>query len=87
MEVFELYGIKEKVMSITFDNSTNNNVAISLFKKYLKQSYGDELFHKKCAYHINLVVQDDIKQVMYRLENIHEALQYIASFGSRLEEF
>ena len=34
--VFELYRIKEEVLSLTLDNATANNAAINLFKQTLK---------------------------------------------------
>ena len=88
MEVFDLYGIKEKVLSITFDNASANNAAINLFKTTLRPPHGGTLFHQKCACHIiNLCVQDGMKHVEDYLENIQSALSYIASVGSRIQEF
>ena len=49
MEDFDLYGIKEKVLSINFDNASANNVAINLFKTTLRSPHGSTLFHQKCA--------------------------------------
>ena len=86
MEVFDLYGIKEKVLSITFDNTSANNAAINLFKTTLRPPHGGTLFHQKCACHIiNLCVQDGMKHVEDYLENIRSALSYIASVGSRIQ--
>ncbi|PON79582.1 hypothetical protein TorRG33x02_235370, partial [Trema orientale] len=45
MEVFDLYGIKEKVLSITFDNAFAKNAAIKLFNMTLRPSHGNTLFH------------------------------------------
>ena len=33
MFVFELYGVKDKVLSLIFDNASANNTAINLFKQ------------------------------------------------------
>ena len=83
MEIFDLYGIKEKVLSITFDNA-----AISLFKQTLKPHYGGSFFHQRCACHIiNLVVQDGMKQFEVYLDNVRAALSFISSSGTRMQEF
>ena len=59
MDVFDFYGIKDKVLSITFDNASTNNAAIRLFKTTLRPPHGGTFFHQKCACHIiNLRVQD-----------------------------
>ena len=39
MSVFELYDFKEKVLSLTLDNTSANNTAINLFKQTLKPPY------------------------------------------------
>ena len=52
MEVFDLYGIKEKILSITFDNASINNTVINLFKITLRLPHGGTLFHQKCACHV-----------------------------------
>ncbi|PON39209.1 hypothetical protein PanWU01x14_306590 [Parasponia andersonii] len=45
MEVFDLYGIKEKVLSITFENASANNTTIKLFNTTLRPSHGNIFFH------------------------------------------
>ena len=45
MFVFDLYGIKNKVLSLTFDNVSSNTTAINLFKYSLKPPHGSQLFH------------------------------------------
>ena len=51
-EVFDLYNIREKVMSITFDNVSAKNAAINLFKTTLKLPFSGKFFHQRCACHI-----------------------------------
>ena len=46
MFVFDLYVIKDKVLSLTFDNVSINSVAINLFKQTLKPSHGGLVFHQ-----------------------------------------
>ena len=62
MSVFDLYGIKDKVISLTFDNASANTAAINLLKQTLRPPHGGRLFYQRCACHIiNLVVQDRFK--------------------------
>ena len=71
MGVFDMYNMKEKVMSITFDNASANNAAITLFKTTLRPPFGGKNFHQKCACHIiNLVVQDGIHQFALNIDKI-----------------
>ena len=45
-------------MSITFDNASNNNVAVGLLKDSFHPILNDRLLHIRCACHIlNLSVQ------------------------------
>lgn len=58
IEVFDMYNIREKILSITFDN-----VAISFSKPLYKHHVVIKNFHKKCSCHIiNLCVQDVVEQ-------------------------
>ena len=83
--IFYFYGIKNKVLSITFDNASANNAAIRLFKNTLRPPHGGTLFHQKCACHIiNLCVQDGMEHFKDYLNNIRTALSFIASSGGRL---
>ena len=88
MEVFNFYGIEEKVLTITFDNASANTAAINMFKINLKPTFGGEIFHQRCACHIiNLVVQAGIEYISPHLTNIRESLAFISSSGARLQEF
>lgn len=85
MEVFTLYGIENKVLTITFDNASANNAAINMFKMNLKPPFGGEIFHQRCACHIiNLVVQAGMEILSSHLTNIRAALSFISSSGARL---
>ena len=88
MSVFELYGIKDKVLSLTLDNASANNAAINLFKQTLKPPYGGQLIHQKCACHIiNLVVQDGFKQFGQYLENVRTAIGFVRGSPKMQQEF
>jgi hypothetical protein len=88
MDIFEFYGIKEKVISITFDNASNNTATIPMFRSRLNPPNGFELFHQRCVCHIiNLIVQDGTQELKNYVDNIRSALSYITSTGRRQEEF
>ena len=56
-KVAEFYGIENKILCITFGNSSNNKTAITKLKSKLSPSL-PEIFHIKCACHIyNLIVK------------------------------
>ena len=85
MDVFNFYGIENKVLTITFDNASANIAAINLFKTNLKPPFGGEIFHQHCACHIiNLVVQAGIEIISENLTKIRDALAFISSSGAWL---
>ena len=88
MSLFDLYGIKEKVLSLIFDNVSTNTTAINLFNQTLKLPHGGQLFHQRYVSHIsNLVVQDDFKQFQLYLNNIRDAVGFIYGSGTNIQEF
>jgi hypothetical protein len=88
MEVFETYGIKDKVGSITFDNASNNSAAIPMFIRRLNPPHGLSLFHQRCVCHIiNLIVKVGIKEIESYVEHIRLALAYVTLGGRRCQEF
>ncbi|GJR82019.1 zinc finger BED domain-containing protein RICESLEEPER 2-like protein [Tanacetum coccineum] len=61
-KVFVIYGLQEKIMSITLDNASNNTSAMEkLILKYNPPMAG-RFYHSRCVAHIiNLVVQAGLK--------------------------
>ena len=52
------FGIQNKIMSITFDNASNNNVAVGLLKDSFHPILNGRLLYISCACHIlNFSVQ------------------------------
>ena len=82
------YGINNNIISICFDNASNNNVAIGYLKNTFKRSLDGILFHCRCSYHvINLIVQDGVTHIREYLENIKKILLFIQCSTSRYQEF
>ncbi|GAA0144530.1 hypothetical protein LIER_04954 [Lithospermum erythrorhizon] len=66
--VCNIYGINDKVYSITVDNAIANDVCIAILKKdhtlYSNLVLDEKLFHVRCCAHIiNLLVRDGLKEI------------------------
>ncbi|KAM3379572.1 hypothetical protein P3S68_011986 [Capsicum galapagoense] len=88
-KVAAFYGIKNKILCITFDNASNNKTAITKLKSKLSSSL-PEIFHIKCACHIyNLIVKDGLGFFEIYIEKIRLAVGFIQGNNrrSRIKEF
>ena len=57
------FGIRDKIFTITLDNASNNDAAVSKLKQYwqIKENHC-KIFHVRCFAHIlNLIVKDGLK--------------------------
>ncbi|XP_050876751.1 zinc finger BED domain-containing protein RICESLEEPER 1-like [Lathyrus oleraceus] len=81
-----------KVFTITVDNASSNDVAIT----YLKNTMDDwnshplkgEYMHVRCCAHIlNLVVQDGLKDYHSSISKIRNAVRYVRASPGRLDRF
>ncbi|XP_021596634.1 zinc finger BED domain-containing protein RICESLEEPER 2-like [Manihot esculenta] len=82
----------DKVFTITVDNASSNDVAISYLKKKLANwgvSVANSTYlHMRCMAHIiNLVVQDGLKDVNDSVMKVRDAVRYIRSSPARLKRF
>lgn len=82
----------DRVFTITVDNASSNDSAIS----YLKDQMGDwentilkcELMHMRCVAHIiNLVVTDGLKEIGSSVMKIRAAVHYVRQSPARLKRF
>lgn len=81
------YKIQNKINSISFDNASNNNVAVTLLTRTLSIVEVD-LFHCRCSCHIiNLIVQDCLSQIRPYLNKVREAVGFIRASPKRLQQF
>lgn len=72
------YNSSGKIMSISFDNASNNVGAAELLKNELHPILDGAFFHIKCMCHImNLCVQDGLRQIAPQIEKIRDAILYI----------
>ena len=90
-DVLKEWGLR-KVSTITLDNATCNDVAVSYLGKRLKSKnalVGDgSFFHMRCAAHIlNLVVRDGQKDHELAIESVREAVRFVRSSPQRALKF
>ena len=75
------WGI-EKVFTITVDNATANDVAVSILKRRVNGWEGSvlngEYMHVRCCAHIlNLIVSDGLKELHQSIFSIRATVRYI----------
>jgi hypothetical protein len=90
-DVLKEWGLR-KVSTITLDNATCNDVAVSYLGKRLKSKnalVGDgSFFHMRCAAHIlNLIVRDGQKDHELAIESVREAVRFVRSSPQRALKF
>nr|KYP38025.1 Putative AC transposase [Cajanus cajan] len=90
-EVLKEWGLRN-VSTITVDNASANDVAVTYLKKRFKNMGGlvmdGQFFHMRCCAHIlNLVVNDGLKDVHNSIANIRTAVRFVRSSPQRLAKF
>ena len=85
------WGI-DRILTVTVDNASANDLAIAHIKKISKRwsqtVLGNEHLHVRCCAHIlNLVVQDGLKELDESVVKIRNAVRYVRSSPSRLLAF
>ena len=83
-----IYGISNKIISIIFDNASNNNVDVQLLNDSFYPILNENLFLIRCACHIlNLSVQDGMGIIQNIIIIIKNAVYFIQSSRAWLQEF
>ena len=91
-ECVAAWKIEDKIISITLDNASNNDVVVRGLKAKFaaRGSYCFVLkyFHVHCCAHIiNLVVTDGTATISHLTSNVRESVKYIKKAVSRLHKF
>ncbi|XP_048493043.1 zinc finger BED domain-containing protein RICESLEEPER 2-like [Beta vulgaris subsp. vulgaris] len=86
------WKLDNKILSITVDNGTYNDVTISTLRRRLVPrgglAYGECLFHVRCCAHIvNLVVQNGLIYISDILDKIRSLIKMITRSSHRSTEF
>eukprot|EP00267_Zea_mays_P045151 XP_020397404.1 zinc finger BED domain-containing protein RICESLEEPER 2-like [Zea mays] len=82
----------DKVFTITVDNASANNGAVSYMAKVTNKSktsiLESKLLHMRCAAHIvNLIVQEGLKELDISIKHVRAAVKFIKSSPSRIAKF
>ncbi|KAK7310074.1 hypothetical protein RJT34_07302 [Clitoria ternatea] len=90
-EVLKEWGIRN-VCTITVDNASSNDVAVSYLRNRIRNMGGlvmdGQFFHMRCCAHIlNLVVNDGLKDMHYSITNVRAAVRFVRSSPQRLALF
>ncbi|XP_025670227.1 zinc finger BED domain-containing protein RICESLEEPER 2-like [Arachis hypogaea] len=81
-----------KILSLTVDNASSNDVGVMYLKRRLiswKSSVlNREYLHMQCCAHIlNLIVKDGLKEIDDSIAKIRDAVKYVRSSNLRLTRF
>ncbi|GJT62330.1 zinc finger BED domain-containing protein RICESLEEPER 2-like protein [Tanacetum coccineum] len=88
-KVFVMYGLKEKIMSITLDNASNNTSAMDKLKLKYNPPMGGRFYHSRCVAHIiNLVVQAGLKVpiINQMKESFKQMLKDVFKSGDKIRK-
>ncbi|WOG95648.1 hypothetical protein DCAR_0414974 [Daucus carota subsp. sativus] len=90
LDLFAQWGI-DRVFTITLDNASSNDKAISYLKKFFRGPEAileNKFLHMRCCAHIlNLVVKDGLIEQHDSIARIRNATRYVRSSSARLEKF
>ncbi|KAJ3697371.1 hypothetical protein LUZ61_001076 [Rhynchospora tenuis] len=80
------------IFTLTVDNATSNNGAISYLKRKIKDWKGTILDHKYihlrcCAHIVNLIVKEGLDEHFESIQKIRKAVKYVKSSPKRLLAF
>ena len=83
---------QKNIFTVTLDNASSNDTAISFFKRKLLSwgvtSIKVKYLHMRCVAHIlNLVVNEGLKELSISLKRVREFVRYIKNSPSRLRKF
>ena len=86
------WEIESKIHTITVDNMSANDTAITNLKDDFELKYtlpvGGRLFHVRCFAHItNLLVQARLTQIKDIIDVVRQGIKFIVAFESRLNIF
>ncbi|KAL4277822.1 hypothetical protein GQ457_03G012640 [Hibiscus cannabinus] len=81
-----------KILTVTVDNASSNDVAIQYLRRRITHWGGSVLdgqfLHMRCAAHIlNLVVKDGLKELDLSIARIRGAVRFVRSSPNRLQTF
>jgi hypothetical protein len=90
--MLEEWGIETKGFTITLDNASSNDVCVGLLRNQLNMKKAllceGEFFHiRYCAYILNLIVQDGLKNIDSAFQKIRDSVKYVRGSQMRKQNF
>ncbi|GJW23573.1 zinc finger BED domain-containing protein RICESLEEPER 2-like protein [Tanacetum coccineum] len=88
-KVFVIYGLQEKIMSITLDNASNNTSAMNKLRLKYNPPMAGRFYHSRCVAHIiNLVVQAGLKVpiINQMKESFKQMLKDVFKSGDKIRK-
>lgn len=90
-EVLKDWGIRN-VSTITVDNATSNDVAVTYLKRKITNMNGlmgdGKCFHMRCSAHIlNLVVNEGLEDKHLSVTSVRDAVRFVKSSSHRATKF
>jgi len=71
------WGLDKKVMCLTVDNASSNDLCVDMMKVQLKLLCDGDYFHVRCCAHIlNLIVKEGLKDVDDAVFKVRECVKY-----------
>ncbi|KAG2729508.1 hypothetical protein I3760_01G253500 [Carya illinoinensis] len=82
------WGI-DRIFTVTVDNASSNDTAISYLKQFLTGNLlGGKYMHMRCCAHIlDLIVSEGLKECNDAITMVRNAVRYVRSSPARLEKF
>ena len=72
------WDLDKKVMCLTLDNASSNDLCVDMLKSQLKLLCDGEFFHVRCCAHIlNLIVKEGLKDVDEAVVKVRECVKYL----------
>jgi len=82
------WGIDKKVMCLTVDNASSNDVYVDMLKCQLRVLCDGDYFHVCCCAHIlNLIMKEGLKDIDETVYKIRECVKYCKGFQRRKQRF
>jgi len=86
--VLEEYGLTEKVISVTLDNTSANASAMTILTPKISSYMGTIFLHQRCACHIiNLIVKSGLKRLSPYFDAFRTTISFLNSSNQRIAAY
>jgi len=82
------WGLNKKVMCLTVDNASSNDLCVDMMKVHLKLLYNGNYFHVCCCAHIfNLIIKEGLNDVDDVVSEVRKCIKYYKGSQIRKQRF